>query len=116
MLMAARAMQGGLSLLKPYLTNDVNLIGLSALLTTTMPNMKATIDVLETAGIRDLVKVIIGGAPVTEAHAKQIGADGYSPEASAATRLAKSLVAALRPEMGESGYRTEGMPKGVENA
>jgi len=150
MLIAARAMQSGLGLLKPYLAQSglkaagkvaigtvkgdlhdigknlvgmmlegagfeivdlgtdvapdkfvaavkasgVDLIALSALLTTTMPNMLATIEALKAAGLRDKVKVMIGGAPVTEAYAKQIGADGYSADASAATRLARSLVAA----------------------
>jgi 5-methyltetrahydrofolate--homocysteine methyltransferase len=71
----------------------VDIIALSALLTTTMPSMKATIDVLKAEGIRDQVKVMIGGAPVTDAYAKQIGADGYSPDASRAVNLAKSLLA-----------------------
>lgn len=71
----------------------VDIIALSALLTTTMPSMKATIDALEAEGIRDQVKVMIGGAPVTDAYAKQIGADGYSPDASRAVNLAKSLLA-----------------------
>ncbi|OQA46013.1 MAG: Methionine synthase [Chloroflexi bacterium ADurb.Bin325] len=148
MLVAARAMQGGLTLLKPHLAEagttsigkvvigtvkgdlhdigknlvgmmlegagfeivdlgtDVspekfvkaviehqpNVIAMSALLTTTMPSMKGTIAALEEAGVRDKVKVMIGGAPVTDSFAKQIGADGYSPDASSATRLAKSLV------------------------
>jgi len=69
-----------------------NIIGLSALLTTTMPQMKATIDALHTAGIRDQVKVIIGGAPVTEEYAHQIGADGFAADASQAVNLAKSLL------------------------
>jgi 5-methyltetrahydrofolate--homocysteine methyltransferase len=150
MLIAARAMQGGLGLLKPYLaqsgvkaagkvaigtvkgdlhdigknlvgmmlegagfeikdlgtdvapekfvtavqTGGVDIIALSALLTTTMPNMRVTIDALKAAGLRDKVKVMIGGAPVTEVYAKQIGADGYSPDASSAARLAKALIAA----------------------
>lgn len=71
----------------------VDVIALSALLTTTMPNMKATIEAIKAAGVRDKVKVMIGGAPVTEAYAKQIGADGYSPDAGSAVRLAKALVA-----------------------
>jgi 5-methyltetrahydrofolate--homocysteine methyltransferase len=71
----------------------VDIIALSALLTTTMPSMKATIDALKAEGIRDQVKVMIGGAPVTDAYAKQIGADGYSPDASRAVNLAKSLLA-----------------------
>jgi len=70
-----------------------NLVGLSALLTTTMPNMKITIEALKTAGLRDCVKVLIGGAPVTEAYARDIGADGYAPDASRAVALAKSLCA-----------------------
>ena len=72
----------------------VDLIALSALLTTTMPNMKATVEALKAAGVRDEVKVMIGGAPVTDAYAKQIGADGYSPDASRAVTLAKTLVKA----------------------
>jgi 5-methyltetrahydrofolate--homocysteine methyltransferase len=56
-----------------------------------MPNMKATIEALRQAGLRERVKVIIGGAPVTEGYAQQIGADGYSPDASRAVSLAKSL-------------------------
>jgi 5-methyltetrahydrofolate--homocysteine methyltransferase len=70
----------------------VDVVALSALLTTTMPNMKATIDALKAAGLRDKVKVMIGGAPVTDSYAQQIGADGYSPDASRAVNLAKSLV------------------------
>jgi 5-methyltetrahydrofolate--homocysteine methyltransferase len=69
-----------------------NVVAMSALLTTTMVNMKSTVAALEEAGLRDKVKVMIGGAPVTDAFAKQIGADGYSPDASSAVRLAKSLV------------------------
>jgi len=74
------------------LTHQVDMIGLSALLTTTMSNMKTTIEALKAAGLRDQVKVIIGGAPVTEAYAAQIGADGYSPDASRAVALAHSLL------------------------
>jgi len=148
MLVAARAMQGGLALLKPHLAaggsvatgravigtvkgdlhdigknlvammlegagfevvdlgTDVTpdkfvkavmehkpqVVGMSALLTTTMPSMSGTIKALEEAGVREQVKVMIGGAPVTDAFAKQIGADGYSPDASSAVRLAKALV------------------------
>jgi len=73
---------------------EATLIGMSALLTTTMPSMTGTIKALQEAGLRDQVKVMIGGAPVTDGFAKQIGADGYSPDASSAVRLAKSLVAA----------------------
>jgi corrinoid protein of di/trimethylamine methyltransferase len=67
------------------------LVALSALLTTTLPAMKAVIDALRAAGVRDGVKVIIGGAPVTRAYAEQIGADGYSEGAFGAVQLARSL-------------------------
>jgi 5-methyltetrahydrofolate--homocysteine methyltransferase len=79
---------------KAVAEHQPQLIGMSALLTTTMPSMNATIKALEEAGLRDRVKVMIGGAPVTDAYAKQIGADGYSPDASSAVRLAKSLIGA----------------------
>jgi 5-methyltetrahydrofolate--homocysteine methyltransferase len=69
-----------------------DLIALSALLTTTMPNMRATIEGLKAAGLRDKAKVMIGGAPVTQAYADQVGADGYAPDASRAVALAKSLM------------------------
>ena len=70
----------------------VDIVALSALLTTTMASMQATIEALETTGIRDQVKVIIGGAPVTIEYSNQIGADGYSADASRAAILAKSLI------------------------
>lgn len=148
MLVAARAMQGGLALLKPHLAEggsvsagkvivatvkgdlhdigknlvammlegagfevidlgtDVGpekfvkavqehkpqVVGMSALLTTTMPSMSATVKALQEAGLRDSIKVMIGGAPVTDSFARQIGADGYSADASSAVRLAKVLV------------------------
>ncbi len=69
-----------------------NIIALSALLTTTMPAMKVTMAALDAAGVRGKVKVMIGGAPITEAFAKEIGADGYSDNASAAVALARRLV------------------------
>jgi 5-methyltetrahydrofolate--homocysteine methyltransferase len=70
-----------------------NVVAMSALLTTTMVNMKATITALEEAGLRDQVKVMIGGAPVTDNYARQIGADGYAPDASRAVAVAKTLLA-----------------------
>ena len=73
---------------------DVDVIAMSALLTTTMPNMKNTIDALVEAGVRDSVKVMIGGAPVTQAYADDIGADGYAPDASRAATMAKLLLGA----------------------
>lgn len=69
-----------------------DIVGLSALLTTTMPQMEATIKTISEAGIRDVVKIIIGGAPVTPEYAEKIGADGFASDASQATRLAKNLV------------------------
>jgi len=148
MLIAARAMQGGLALLKPLLkqadiqsqgkvvigtvkgdlhdigknlvammlegagfevvdlgtdvsddqfaeavwTHQPDLVAMSALLTTTMPQMEAVIKALGEAGLRRSLKVIVGGAPVTEAYARKIGADGYAPDASRAVNLAKSLL------------------------
>lgn len=147
MLIAARAMQGGLNLLKPHLAKadvksagkvaigtvkgdlhdigknlvammlegagfevkdlgvDVTpeafvqavqegaqVIGMSALLTTTMSNMEATVQALKAAGLRDKVKVMIGGAPVTQEYANKIGADGFAADASSATRMARQLV------------------------
>lgn len=69
------------------------LVGMSALLTTTMMKMKETIDALEEAGVRKDVKVIVGGAPVSQDFADDIGADGYAPDAASAAELAKSLCA-----------------------
>lgn len=79
---------------KAVLEQKPQLVGMSALLTTTMPSMGTTVKALVEAGVREQVKVMIGGAPVTDAFAKQIGADGYAPDASSAVRLAKSLVGA----------------------
>jgi 5-methyltetrahydrofolate--homocysteine methyltransferase len=148
MLIAARAMQSGLQLLKPHLVDgDINaagkvvagtvrgdmhdigknlvvmmlegagfeindlgtdvapeafvkavqaeqpdIVAMSALLTTTMPNMRATIVALEEAGIRDRVKIVVGGAPLTSEYATEIGADGYAADASRAVKLAKELM------------------------
>ena len=71
---------------------SANMVGMSALLTTTMIYMQEIIQGLEEAGLRDKVKVIIGGAPVTQAYADQIGADGYAPDAASAIDLAKGLL------------------------
>ena len=72
---------------------DANMVGMSALLTTTMIYMKEVIQGLKDAGLRDKVKVIVGGAPVTQAYADQIEADGYAPDAASAIDLAKELLA-----------------------
>ena len=72
--------------------DEVDVIGLSALLTTTMGQMKETLTALDTAGKRSKVKVMIGGAPVTEDFARNIGADAYASDASRAVAVAKSLI------------------------
>jgi 5-methyltetrahydrofolate--homocysteine methyltransferase len=69
-------------------------VALSALLTTTMPNMKHVIDAIQQAGLRDQTRIIIGGAPVNQAYADQIGADGYAPDASSAVRKVRELISA----------------------
>ncbi|MBU1341744.1 MAG: corrinoid protein [Proteobacteria bacterium] len=70
---------------------NAQIVCLSALLTTTMPMMKLTIDAIVEAGLRDQVKIMIGGAPVTQAFADEIGADGFAPDAGSAARFAKTL-------------------------
>jgi 5-methyltetrahydrofolate--homocysteine methyltransferase len=69
-----------------------DLVGMSALLTTTMPAMTATVEALTEAGLRDKVKIMVGGAPVTQRFAETIGADGFAPDASSAARKAKELL------------------------
>ena len=71
---------------------NVQIVCLSALLTTTMPMMKQTVDAIVESGLRDQVKILVGGAPVTQAFADGIGADGFAADAGSAARLAKSLV------------------------
>ena len=150
MLIAARAMQGGLLILKPFLaegdvhspgkvvigtvkgdlhdigknlvammlegsafeivdlgtdvspekfveavqTSGANIVAMSALLTTTMPNMATVIEALKEAGLRDKVKVMVGGAPLTSDYASKIGADGYAADANQAVANAKALLSA----------------------
>lgn len=72
--------------------DGAQVVALSALLTTTMPQMQTTIAALESAGVRDKARVIIGGAPISQSYADQIGADGYAPDASSAVRLVRSLL------------------------
>lgn len=72
---------------------DADIVCLSALLTTTMPMMKETIDAINEAGLRDKVKIMVGGAPVTQAFADEICADGFAPDAGSAAKLAKALAA-----------------------
>jgi 5-methyltetrahydrofolate--homocysteine methyltransferase len=75
-------------------SKQANIIAMSALLTTTMPSMKTTIDALKQVGVRGKVKVLIGGAPITQKYADEIGADGYSENAVGAVALAKKAVTA----------------------
>jgi len=77
--------------------HHANIVGISALMTTTMPGMKRTIDALVKAGLRERVKVMVGGAPVSQAFADEIGADGYARDSTAAVAKAKALVSAKAP-------------------
>jgi 5-methyltetrahydrofolate--homocysteine methyltransferase len=74
--------------------HGANIVGISALMTTTMPAMKRTIDALVKAGLRERVKVMVGGAPVSQAFADEIGADGYARDSTLAVARAKVLVGA----------------------
>ena len=71
---------------------NAQIVCLSALLTTTMPAMKQTVDAIVESGLRDKVKIMVGGAPVTQAFADEIGADGFAPDAGSASKLAKSFI------------------------
>jgi 5-methyltetrahydrofolate--homocysteine methyltransferase len=73
-------------------SEGADLVGMSALLTTTMQSMKSTIDALSEAGLSDSVRILVGGAPVTENFAEQIGADAYAADAVAAVDTARSLI------------------------
>jgi 5-methyltetrahydrofolate--homocysteine methyltransferase len=72
--------------------DGADVVALSALLTTTMPSMKVTIEAIDAAGLRENVKILVGGAPVTQDYADQIGADGFAPDASGAVAVAESLL------------------------
>lgn len=72
--------------------HNANILALSALLTTTMPMMEKTITALVESGLRNRIKIIVGGAPVNQEFADSIGADGYAPDAGAATRIVKTLL------------------------
>ena len=72
--------------------NGAQVVGLSALLTTTMPSMRTTIDAIKAAGLRDKVKIMVGGAPLTQAYSDEIGADGYAPDAATAVDVADQLL------------------------
>jgi len=73
-------------------TSEAQLLGMSALLTTTMPSMQATIENLTKAGLRNKVRILVGGAPVTAAFAKSVGADAYAPDAATAVDTARALL------------------------
>lgn len=73
---------------------NANIVCLSALLTVTMPSMRTTIEALKAAGVRDQVKIMVGGAPVTEAFAREIGADAYGENAGTAVQIARRLTTA----------------------
>ncbi len=77
-------------------SQGTQIICMSALLTTTMPSMQTTIEALKEAGIGDNIRVMIGGAPVTQAYADQIGADGYAPDAASAAEKAKELIEEMK--------------------
>jgi 5-methyltetrahydrofolate--homocysteine methyltransferase len=72
--------------------SGVQIIGMSALLTTTMTNMKTIIEAMKAEKVRDQVLILVGGAPITQSYADEIGADGYAPDASSAVRVAKQLL------------------------
>jgi 5-methyltetrahydrofolate--homocysteine methyltransferase len=72
--------------------NKADVIGMSALLTTTMMQMKSTVEALQAAGLKGKVKTMVGGAPVTEEFARQIGAEGYAPDAASAVNTLKQLL------------------------
>lgn len=74
--------------------NGAQVVAMSALLTTTMTNMKGTIEAIKAAGVRDKTAIIVGGAPVTQNYAQEIGADAYAPDASSAVRKVRELVGA----------------------
>ena len=72
---------------------DCKIIGISALLTTTMDSMRATVEAIKEAGLRDSVKIMVGGAPITQAFCDEIGADVYTTDAGSAAKAAKEIVA-----------------------
>jgi 5-methyltetrahydrofolate--homocysteine methyltransferase len=81
-----------LTFVKRVEESNPDILALSALLTTTMPQMKTVIDGLKQKGLRDKVKVIVGGAPVNQKFARDIGADGYAPDGAEAVGLVKKLI------------------------
>ena len=98
--------------------NEPHIVGFSAFLTTTMPMFKVNLDALTKAGLRDRVQVMVGGATVTEDYAKQVGADAYAPDASTATRMAKTLVGIVEDQRNarieEAVGRIEAVIRGIQ--
>ena len=89
-------------------SKNCNIVGMSAMLTVTMPKMQTTIEALKAAGIRDQVKVMVGGAPISQAYCNQIGADAYSETASGAATLAKEIMIEQKvvAQFNEKGEKT----------
>jgi 5-methyltetrahydrofolate--homocysteine methyltransferase len=81
--------------------DGADVVGMSALLTTTMTSMKEVVDAIREAGLRDKVRIIVGGAPITARYAAEIGADGYAPDASKAVRKVHELLEAPSANAGE---------------
>jgi len=75
--------------------DGAQILGMSALLTTTMPAMKTSINAIAAAGVRESVKIIVGGAPLTQAFADEIGADGYAPDAASAVDMVNEMIASI---------------------
>jgi 5-methyltetrahydrofolate--homocysteine methyltransferase len=73
--------------------DGANVVAMSALLTTTMTNMQVAIEAITEAGLRDQVRIVVGGAPITKSYADEIGADGYAEDASSAVRLVREVLA-----------------------
>ncbi len=90
------------------------IIGFSAFLTTTMPMFKVNMEALAKEGLRDKVKVMVGGAPVTQEYADKVGADGYAKDASATVRLAKRFMQAMGYDMSGSGEASEAAVQAVQ--
>ena len=80
--------------------DGADVVAMSALLTTTMTNMREVVEAIEQAGLRDQVQIVIGGAPITQTYADEIGADGYAKTASSAVRLVRSVLGIVAPTDG----------------
>lgn len=83
------------------------IVGMSAFLTTTMPMFKVNMETMAKAGMRDQIKVMVGGAPVTQEYATKMGADGYAPDANSTVRLAKKFAAEMGYDVGDAEVKSE---------